>query len=329
MMQTDRHQLPAAVGGPPVEALAAKAEDVTRDWLVRVLARVSARAPERLPDHRLIGEVPALVRGIAAALAADSGLDELAGEGELRKRIESLGALNASAGQAVGDAVLEAAELYAAIAAALGENAAGVWPPERLAAAYERLAMVFARVQTVLVEGYLRERSDQLELLANTDPLTGLYNVRFMREQLAYLTQVHQRYGHPFSLLLMDVNGLKEINDSFGHAAGDEALEAVAATLRSQVRDVDVPVRLGGDEFCVLLSETDGTSARVLASRIADKARRCVLRSGAALRLSIGLAACPDHCRDPEALVELADASMYEAKRTGEAVGSPPGTGDG
>lgn len=296
------------------------AESITREWLARTLARVSINEPERLPDHRLVAAAPGIVTATIAAIADDAPLDAFAPGAALHGVIEEISARRAEAGHAIGDLVVELSELATATAEGLaGDDAAPLEP-----AVLERLASAFGALQAAAAEGYLRQRSEQLEVLANTDPLTGLYNVRLMRAELSRMSRIHKRYKHPFSVLVMDLNGLKEINDTLGHAAGDEALRAVAAVLRATIREADAPVRIGGDEFCVLLAETGLAGALEMAERVAGAAGECRLPSGAAVGLSIGVVAAPDHGDDPDCLLELADGAMYRAKKRGSGVATPP-----
>ena len=152
------------------------------------------------------------------------------------------------------------------------------------------------------------------------DRLTGLYNLRHLERQLAQVSAVHERYGHPFSLLLLDVDGLKRVNDAHGHAAGDRLLKQVAAALERSLRSVDVAVRLGGDEFCVLAVDQTAELARVLALRVAEEVARLEAPDGMRPSVSIGVVSCPLHGRVPERLLELADEAMYRAKAAQVAV---------
>src|ERR671910_499437 len=178
-------------------------------------------------------------------------------------------------------------------------------------------------------EAHVQSRSRELESQANTDPLTGLGNLRALQRQLASLVDVHKRYLHPFGLLLMDIDGLKRINDSYGHQAGDRVLMQVAMSLRRSIRSVDTAARMGGDEFCVLLPQQDLKSAAKLAARLATAVEEEVASPGdPPVTISIGVAASPEHGDDAEALIDTADRAMYRAKAAGEgiALGDPPGT---
>ncbi len=129
----------------------------------------------------------------------------------------------------------------------------------------------------------------------------------------------------------MDIDGLKRINDSHGHPAGDRVLMQVGMSLRRSIRSVDTAARIGGDEFCVLLPEQDLKSAAKLAARLATAIEEEVAAPGdPSVTVSIGVAASPEHGDEAEALIDTADRAMYRAKAAGEgiALGDPPGTQD-
>jgi diguanylate cyclase (GGDEF)-like protein len=154
--------------------------------------------------------------------------------------------------------------------------------------------------------------------MAHTDALTGLYNLRYLRQQIDHVLGLQHRYGHPFALLLLDVDGLKRVNDSFGHAAGDELLVGVADAIRAVTRSVDVPSRIGGDEFCVLAPHQTASRATVLGTRLAERIEQIEAADGGSVTVSIGVVACPEHATEPDRLLELADVAMYAAKAGGE-----------
>ena len=166
----------------------------------------------------------------------------------------------------------------------------------------------------------MRSRSRELESQANTDPLTGLGNLRHLQREIAQLLDLHKRYEHPFALLLMDVDGLKRINDSHGHQAGDRVLVQVAMAVRRSIRTVDIAGRIGGDEFCVLAPEQDAANALKLGERLnAAAAEEVATPDEPPVGLSIGVVSCPEHGTDAEALIDVADKAMYRAKAAGEA----------
>lgn len=182
---------------------------------------------------------------------------------------------------------------------------------------------VYVGVSTALafgLFGYLTGRhADHLAALSQTDPLTGLFNARRLFDSLdAELARAH-RYREPLSLLLVDLDGLKTLNDRHGHAAGDEAIRGLARVIRSHLRETDIGARWGGDEFGVLAPNTSEPAALALAERI----RAMIPEAAAGWRLSgsVGVATI-DPGRDgavvdPATLMRAADAALYEAKRRG------------
>jgi diguanylate cyclase (GGDEF)-like protein len=203
--------------------------------------------------------------------------------------------------------------------------------PVSALAMVERLAELFSSMQADAVEDVLTVRSGELEWLGSTDSLTGLHNSRFMRQHLQHLLDVQKRYGHPFALLLVDIEGLKRINDAYGSGAGDRTLVGVATALSEGSRSVDTPIRMGGDEFCVLLPHQTATRARTMADRLAVEIERVESPAQQPLRVSIGVVSCPQHATDAEDLLALADGAMYRAKAAGETVAIPeaPSSGNG
>jgi diguanylate cyclase (GGDEF)-like protein len=157
--------------------------------------------------------------------------------------------------------------------------------------------------------------------LATVDSLTGLYVRDYFFSRLDEEDERARRYGGRFAVLMVDVDGFKEINDRNGHLAGDQYLREISCVVRDQLRAADIACRYGGDEFCLLLPQTGLLGARAIAERIrAAVSRRIVGVDGLALRttVSIGLAVYPDHdAGDLRGLMRKADEAMYRAKRSG------------
>ncbi len=168
----------------------------------------------------------------------------------------------------------------------------------------------------------LRRAHEQLRVQATTDPLTGLANRRAFEEQLAARIDEAARYGHPVGVLLLDLDGFKGINDTYGHAGGDAVLVAVAGALKRGLRRSDLPARLAGDEFVALLPETDGARALTLAERVcAEIGALKVSVGGATVRpaASVGAASTGEHAgADAAGLLAAADGAAYAAKRSGK-----------
>lgn len=169
--------------------------------------------------------------------------------------------------------------------------------------------------------GYvLGAQADALLLLSTTDPLTGLLNRRAFDERLKLEWRRSQRYLAPLSLLLVDVDGLKQINDRRGHAAGDRAICGVASAIKATLRaGGDTGARWGGDEFTILAPSTDHTAASSLAERLRLRMSTRILGTEGAT-ISIGVAMFDPRRKDLEsssALVEAADTALHDAKAAG------------
>jgi diguanylate cyclase (GGDEF)-like protein len=157
---------------------------------------------------------------------------------------------------------------------------------------------------------------------AVTDPLTGLWNRRHMAETLEREVNRAGRFGHPISLIILDVDDFKKINDREGHLQGDLVLEEVAGVLRAGTRSIDVPARYGGDELAVILVETDREGALILGERLADRMRETEVprRDGGSMSvtISLGVATIPNSADGLESLVDAADRALLRAKRAGK-----------
>lgn len=192
--------------------------------------------------------------------------------------------------------------------------------PDRIAG---RVGIGWIRPVIFATFGFMLGRqADALAELSETDPLTRLLNARGFAARLKAEIQRSRRYRDPLSLLFLDLDGLKGINDKFGHRAGSQALREVAAVIRAELRETDTGARWGGDEFTVIAPNTNNDAATLFAERI---------RAGIAehltdwpLTASIGIAtldwkvAATEIVPDAQALLRDADAAMYEAKRRGK-----------
>ncbi|HEY7561069.1 MAG TPA: GGDEF domain-containing protein [Gaiellaceae bacterium] len=157
------------------------------------------------------------------------------------------------------------------------------------------------------------------------EPKTGLYNLRHFRAALAQELGRAGRFDRSIALLMVDVDHLREINTAHGHLAGDRALEGVAGALRLVTREYDVPARFGGDEFCVLLPETDLEGALVVAERVRALVEESRRGSDAPVTVSVGVVAHEGTGTTPDELIALADRAAYRAKWSGRnAVAVPP-----
>jgi diguanylate cyclase (GGDEF)-like protein len=160
------------------------------------------------------------------------------------------------------------------------------------------------------------------EALSVTDDLTHLYNSRYLNQVLRRETKRASRNGRPLSLLFIDLDGFKSINDSHGHLFGSRALVEAAAVVRGSARETDVVARFGGDEFALVLPDTGGEGAFQVGERIRDRiaAHRFLADDGLDIHLtaSVGVATLPDVAAAPDELIQAADMAMYRVKQSGK-----------
>jgi diguanylate cyclase (GGDEF)-like protein len=165
---------------------------------------------------------------------------------------------------------------------------------------------------------HLEKLSQRLRNMAYRDAVTGLYNHRYFQEQLAHEVERSIRYGQPLSLILLDMNNFKQINDRYGHTMGDRFLGLVGEVIDRHIRASDVGARYGGDEFVVVLPSTPLDEAQITAQKLAEAVAgaAAMTATGEAVRLSIsfGAACCPYDARSAGELIERADARLYEEK---------------
>jgi diguanylate cyclase (GGDEF)-like protein len=164
------------------------------------------------------------------------------------------------------------------------------------------------------------ESNKDLERLATTDALTNLPNQRQLRARLNEVQARHDRGGAPFSLLFLDIDHFKRVNDNYGHPAGDEILRRVAGVLADRVRKVDLAARYGGEEFAVLLEGADKEGALIMAERIRTAVAAMDLGDlgmATPVTVSVGIASVPMDCADTDTLLATADEALYRAKREG------------
>jgi diguanylate cyclase (GGDEF)-like protein len=186
----------------------------------------------------------------------------------------------------------------------------------------------FATHAVILMErNVFLNKTEELKKLTITDPLTGLLNRRYLYERLKDEVSRSQRYAHSLSLLMLDMDGFKYCNDTFGHLFGDRTLQDIANTLLNTVRSMDIVARYGGDEFMVILPETGGAMANEIAERIrssmADKLifppeQNGIEAATRALSVSIGIVCYPQHGETVEQLLENVDKALYRAKNNGK-----------
>lgn len=233
-------------------------------------------------------------------------------------------------------------ELWSTLRSALQDEA--IWSPAVLA----YIDRLLDEMMMITVDNFYDTSVRSLEKRAIGDTATQLYNKEYFRQRLNDELRRAVRYSQPISVVMIDMDNLKKINDTFGHPVGDEALKAIAAAIRHTCRQSDVPCRYGGDEFVVILPETNKGQARAFAARVMDAVQSLSIlvvsteqqdpykaaaqATGApddgrvtgkstlfapSPTVSIGLASFPEDARNPETLLAKADNALYRAKNEG------------
>ena len=173
--------------------------------------------------------------------------------------------------------------------------------------------LMFAHVLSNLKAAF---RSEQHT--ARTDYLTGIHNKRQFIEQLGLELKRASRLQYPVSMVYIDLDNFKMVNDDLGHEAGDRQLALIAQTIAGLVRKTDLFARLGGDEFGLFLPDTDQARARPVLEKIESKVSQELRRLNSPVTLSIGVITYHNPPQDPKAIIQAADALMYQAKQTGK-----------
>lgn len=174
---------------------------------------------------------------------------------------------------------------------------------------------------TMIYQGMLKDAMGRLEEMSIKDGLTGLYNRRYVEDSLANEFKRCKRYDHDsLTVMLFDLDHFKSVNDTFGHQAGDEVLKHVSEKIQDTVRTTDVPGRYGGEEFMVILTETDIQGATILAERLREVvAEQAVVYEGQEISVSVSIGLCEfdSSIENHEELMRRADIALYRAKETG------------
>lgn len=291
--------------------------NVTGFWALAVATALVAAVllgwPERLPAWSL--QVLMAYGSVLIALSLFFNGERDGGPAAINEALYLWIALYSGYFFARRQIVLQLAVCGATYAAALAAIAPGP-------VAYTRwfIVMGMAAVAAVLVHG-LRRRNEALVAglheAARTDPLTGLLNRQGFEERFELELERARRSAQPLALVLGDLDRFKQLNDHFGHQAGDSALTSVGTLLSGACRRIDTAARIGGEEFALLLPGTGATGALELAERVRRQVTRVLDGDGMPLTVSFGVVEFPVHAGTRETLVHAADQALYKAKALG------------
>ena len=259
------------------------------------------------PPASLNEQVPAFLNQADQVIAAKE-----AGHGD--KAFALAQKVNAMTGAGLTNALNAAVNQYAA-------DSEAVFRQSQIRVLFVTLAMLIAlTTEAAFIFLPLLRRMRNLVDLAHSDPLTGCLNRRSFMDASARDFARSRRTGSPLSVIFFDIDHFKGINDSHGHAAGDAVIQSLTECVKTAIRTTDMLGRLGGEEFVVLLPDTDCYSARMVAEKLrASLQSTTVVHENAVLHFtaSFGVAQIADADADPLVLIERADSLMYEAKRAG------------
>jgi len=176
------------------------------------------------------------------------------------------------------------------------------------------LDLLLARARTLLD---FKAPLDTWQEDAFTDHLSGLPNRRRLERELEQEISRTERYGHPFSLLMLDIDNFKRVNDSFGHETGDEVIRILSKTLQEGIRGIDLAARIGGEEFAIILTETSLERAMEVAERLRLAIKVVQIPLVGSITVSVGIAEAPFCAQTTRDLLASADAALYTAKQQG------------
>ncbi len=183
----------------------------------------------------------------------------------------------------------------------------------------ELVKLIISSGAVAIERSILYDQTEELKKLSITDPLTGIYNRRYLNRRLSEEITRYNRYKHPFSFMMLDLDRFKEYNDTFGHIAGDNLLKVLAQVIEKSLRSIDIAARFGGDEFVAIFPQTTKVDAIQITNRLKGQIDNTLKKYSPELPLTIsmGLATYPDDASSIMELIEKTDQALYLAKKGG------------
>jgi diguanylate cyclase (GGDEF)-like protein len=181
--------------------------------------------------------------------------------------------------------------------------------------------MLLVAYITTMLSSDIRRALIHIKTLSETDELTGVLNMRAFTVVAERISRQSARYSHPYTILMIDSDSLKIVNDKFGHEAGNRLLQLMVQCIQTQLRETDILARYGGDEFVLLLPETTAVGAEILGVRIRQRIESAVLatrESPISSTVSVGVASYPEHAIDLDSVMARSDQSLYSSKTAGK-----------
>ncbi|TET53269.1 MAG: diguanylate cyclase [Actinobacteria bacterium] len=291
---------------------------LSRKWLEAVLKDDFSSSEARVDDQEVHNILVQILKALAVVLDKKEYLYLFEKKGTIYKKARVLGELRRAQGYQLGEVLQEyivlRKEVWSLLRRELATKDIDIFEIE------ERINFCLMSVLKATIESFHHRQTKDLNRLAITDSLTGLFNRRqfdCIIEQERYRAD---RYKRPLSFALLDIDHFKMFNDTYGHQAGDIALEAIATLIRRFLRVSDTAARYGGEEIAIVLPEVDEESA----FKVSDRIRRAVERynfinkkNKRQLTVSVGLSSYPKSADNVASLISTADAALYKAKSAG------------
>jgi diguanylate cyclase (GGDEF)-like protein len=288
--------------------------EVVKEWLKSVIDDVDLPSLQAFPTRILSTALPRFISRMAENVAAPSGAALVSAEfRELTEHLAGIRKENATIVKVFEDY----SRLRRLLVEAMAKDLRG--SDRDLITVLSRLDNGFEPVFKYGLEFYVERRSEDLNRLAETDDLTGLFNMRYFRRRLHEDLEMFSRYQVPFSMMMIDIDRMKQLNDTEGHQMGDRALKHLAQAMTGQKRETDIAFRYGGDEFFLLMPGISVSEGESLALRIINEVKAIHESTGGRemTSVSIGIVSCPEDGAEVGLLRAHVDEALYLAKGMG------------